>query len=134
MSNHDELIDSANTMRQTIDYAQMKGIGQAYPDRTVAEMLDRLVSALKEAQAENERMHSWDGLMALLDEHWPADIFPTMDDREDRDPGPRIVSLIRWVEQLRAHSAHLERLIRNPNVVAAIATVDPDNAVEVEIR
>lgn len=66
-----------------------------------------LTSALKGAQAEIERLHSWDGLMALLDEHWPADIFPTMPDREDRDPGPRIVSLIRWVDQLCAELEHL---------------------------
>lgn len=52
--------------------------------------------------AEVERLHSWDGLMALLDEHWPDDIFPTLPDREDRDPGARIVSLLRWVDRLRS--------------------------------
>lgn len=38
------------------------------------------------------------------------------------------------VERLREHTARLERLMRNPHVVAALATVDPENAVEVEVR
>jgi len=42
---------------------------------------------------------SWDGLMDLLDAHWPEKVFPTMDDCVDRDPGPRIVSLLRRVQQ-----------------------------------
>ncbi len=45
--------------------------------------------------------HSWAGLMALLDEHWPEDIFPTREDDIARDAGARIVSLIRWVDRLR---------------------------------
>lgn len=45
--------------------------------------------------------HSWAGLMALLDEHWPEGIFPTREDDEARDAGARIVSLIRWVDRLR---------------------------------
>ena len=55
----------------------------------------------EDGRAEVERLHSWDGLMELLDEHWPADIFPTLEDTTSRDPGPRIVSLLRWVERLR---------------------------------
>jgi hypothetical protein len=45
--------------------------------------------------------YSWAGLMRLLDEEWPADIFPTryVDDPE-RDAGPRIVSLMRWVQDI----------------------------------
>ena len=57
-------------------------------------------SCLSELLAEVERLHTWDGLMSLLDEHWPDDIFPTLRDDASRDPGPRIVSLLRWVEQL----------------------------------
>lgn len=49
--------------------------------------------------------HSWAGLMALLDEHWPEDIFPTREDDETRDTGARIVSLIRWVDRLRSAPA-----------------------------
>jgi len=38
---------------------------------------------------------SWDGIMALVDEFYPADIWPTQPDGEDMDPGHRIVSLLR---------------------------------------
>lgn len=50
------------------------------------------------------REESWGALMALLDKHWPEDIFPTPAERPEwsrRDPGPTIVGLIRWVDQLR---------------------------------
>lgn len=61
-----------------------------------------------ELLAELERLHSWAGLMELLDEHWPEDIFPTVHgDDERRDAGVRIVSLLRWVDQLRAAEAKL---------------------------
>lgn len=43
----------------------------------------------------------WDGIMALLDIHYPESVFPTTDDREDRDTGPRIISLLRQINQLR---------------------------------
>lgn len=56
---------------------------------------------------EVERLHSWDGLLSLLDEHWPEDIFPTKDDDPGRDPGPRVVSLLRALdaEKNRADAA-----------------------------
>ena len=44
---------------------------------------------------------SWDLLMAILDRHYPEDIFPTMEDFEERDPGPRILSLIRRIHEIR---------------------------------
>lgn len=43
----------------------------------------------------------WLVLMAILDAHYPAEIFPTADDNPDRDPGPRIVSLIRRINEIR---------------------------------
>lgn len=55
--------------------------------------------------AELDRLHSWDGLMSLLDEHWPEDLHPTLDDDNQRDPGPRIVSLLRRVDRLRKELA-----------------------------
>lgn len=84
-----------------------------------AELLDRLgkparpepqdagrflavLDCLGAAEAEVERLHSWEGLMSLLDEHWPESMIPTLSDDVSRDPGPRIVSLLRWVEALRA--------------------------------
>jgi len=40
--------------------------------------------------------------MNLLDQHWPDFIFPTLEDDSKRDAGARIVSLLRWVDQLRS--------------------------------
>jgi hypothetical protein len=37
----------------------------------------------------------WDFLMEMLDRNYPQSVFPTLPDDETRDPGPRIVSLIR---------------------------------------
>jgi hypothetical protein len=54
------------------------------------------------AAAVVDEMSSWATLMDLLDLHYSADIFPTLPDTPNRDPGPRIVSLIRTVDQLRA--------------------------------
>jgi hypothetical protein len=68
----------------------------------VVMFVKRLADAVEELTAENERLHSWDGLMSILDEHYPADLIPTTyDDDPARDPGPRIVSLIRSVSELR---------------------------------
>lgn len=50
--------------------------------------------ALEEEMA---RLHTWHGLMSLLDEHYPADIF----DGSSGDPGPRIAVLIREINELR---------------------------------
>ena len=69
--------------------------------------LPDLIARVRDAEAKNEQLHSWDGLMALLDEHWPTDIFPTEADRDDRDPGPRIVSLVRRVRELEGREAKL---------------------------
>lgn len=77
--------------------------GMAFRDRRdlLAEV-DRLRAGLA-------KLHSWAGVMSLLDEHWPEDIFPTTEDREDRDPGPRIVSLLRRVDALAAENERLRR-------------------------
>lgn len=79
----------------------------AYFDRMRREegyIVDGVTGA--EAAAAVLESSSWDLLMALLDRHYPEDIFPTMEDREDRDSGPRIVSLIR----------HLRRPAQSPNL------------------
>jgi hypothetical protein len=49
-------------------------------------------------RSELKRLHSWAGLMELLDEHWPAEVF----DGQSEDSGPRIVSLIRAVDSERS--------------------------------
>ena len=54
---------------------------------------------------------SWEILMALLDKHWPASIFPTLADDEERDTGPRIISLLRWVDRLRAEVVRLQAML-----------------------
>ena len=72
-----------------------------------------LVSAEAErAEAELSRLHSWAGLMELLDEHWPESFIPTAPDDPTRDSGPRIVSLLRWVEGLRAELAERDAKLR----------------------
>ncbi|AVI04339.1 hypothetical protein SEA_NORMANBULBIEJR_83 [Mycobacterium phage NormanBulbieJr] len=72
-------------------------------------------SLVPELIAEVERLHTWDGLMELLDEHWPADIFPTLPDDDKRDPGPRIISLLRWVSRLRAQETRIRELCEDPS-------------------
>ena len=59
---------------------------------------DRLAAELAE-------LHTWRGLMSLLDEHLPADVFDGSSD--DGDPGPRIVFLMRQVNR------HREQLARD---------------------
>lgn len=58
------------------------------------------------ADAVIEAITSWDVLMELLDKHYPADVFPTMADTPNRDPGPRIVSLIRHLDAARLTDKH----------------------------
>lgn len=61
---------------------------------------------------EVERLHSWDGLMSLLNEMYPDDIYPTREDDQSRDPGPRIVSLLRRLDEARGAIARVEALHR----------------------
>ena len=56
-----------------------------------------------------EQLQTWDGLMSLLDEHYPSDVFVG---GESSDPGPRIVGLVRELEAERARVAALEAEIR----------------------
>lgn len=51
-------------------------------------------------RAELERLHTWHGLMSLLDEHYPPDV-PL---GPDRDPGPRILHLTRELDRLRGEA------------------------------
>ncbi|WP_026923306.1 hypothetical protein [Glycomyces arizonensis] len=79
-------------------------VGNAYNDHT-----KQLSAALDEARGEVAFHHTWDGLMALVEQHYPEGIFPTVASPDTRDPGPRIVSLVRWVDQLHARNADLHR-------------------------
>src|SRR5438445_12570460 len=55
------------------------------------------VDELECLTAEVDRLHSWAGLMSLLDEHYPAEVFTG----SSGDPGPAIVFLTREVNELR---------------------------------
>ena len=46
---------------------------------------------------EVRRLHTWAGLMSLLDEHYPADVFAGT----SGDPGPTIVALLREISRQR---------------------------------
>lgn len=71
--------------------------------------------------AEVDGFHSWSGLMGLLDEHWPDDIFPTLADDTKRDAGARIVSFMRWVDRVTSErDAAIERAERAEAVVAKV--------------
>ena len=66
----------------------------------------------RELLAELDRLHSWAGLLSLLDEHWPACAWPAMSsvgDAQDpsRTDSARIIGLIRWVEELLTLAARL---------------------------
>ena len=69
--------------------------------------LAAIIAALREAWAEVERLHSWTGLLSLLDEHWPAELFPTLADNPARDTGPRLVSALRRAENAEAAIARV---------------------------
>lgn len=70
-------------------------------DSSLAVFVPPLVAELKAARAENERLHSWDGLLLILDQIYPETIFPTLSDDPGRDSGPRIISLLRQIELIR---------------------------------
>ncbi|AEJ92513.1 hypothetical protein SEA_TOTO_42 [Mycobacterium phage Toto] len=89
-----------------------------------AEFIASARSLVPELIAEVERLHTWDGLMELLDEHWPADIFPTLPDDDKRDPGPRIISLLRWVSRLRAQETRIRKLAARAAEVRAWSEPD----------
>lgn len=55
--------------------------------------------------AEVERLHTWAGLMSLVDEHYPTSVFPVGEDDPTRDLGPRILSLIRHLDHARSSEA-----------------------------
>lgn|GEM_PF-4605749 len=71
--------------------------------------LSKAQAETAEGKQEIERLHSWDGLLELLDEHWPEDIFPRGDPKdESRDTGPRLLAAIRWIDERDATIAALQ--------------------------
>jgi hypothetical protein len=60
-----------------------------------------VAEAIADALGSEYVTRDWNGLMAILDAVYPEKTFPTSEDREDRDPRPRIISLIRQLDQAR---------------------------------
>lgn len=82
------------------------------------------------AEAELERLRTWDGLMSLLDEHWPVDVFRADPLEDDADPGPRVVALLRWVQQLRDRVAKLEDRDRISSILSPYYGALTNSAIE----
>lgn len=85
------------------DYRDPNHEGACIP--TAERERNELRAENEQLRAELDRLHSWAGLIELLDEHWPADIFPG--GGESTDLGPRVVGLIRESDRLRAELAQL---------------------------
>lgn len=73
----------------------------------VCEQLPALLAALERAQ----RLDSWDGLMAILDEHYPASLFGESGPFA-ADPGARIVTLTRALDGERRRAERVEAATR----------------------
>lgn len=56
------------------------------------------------ADAVIRELHTWDTLMELLDSVYPTAVFPTLPDDPNRDPGPRIISLLRLINAIRTNT------------------------------
>lgn len=99
MSDYDDLVEKvARALRPTAFQGRWMTPERRVVVQRVASSEARAAldaAGVPELLAEVERLHSWDGVMSLLDEHYPTDIFPVLPDREDRDSGPRILSLTR---------------------------------------
>lgn len=72
---------------------------------------DKQRARAEAAEAELERLHSWQGLLELLDEHWPDDIFPTLTDDAERDTGPRLVSALRRADKAERKVARIQEYL-----------------------
>jgi mannose/cellobiose epimerase-like protein (N-acyl-D-glucosamine 2-epimerase family) len=82
-------------------------------DREMARLRAHVAAVVAEKDAEIERLHSWSGVMSLLDEHYPADVWPARDDDADTmDPGHRILSLMRHLDSERARADGLVAAVK----------------------
>lgn len=77
-----------------------------------AEIMTSAADTIERLQQEVARLQTWDGLMGTLDKLYPEDVVPTLPDSETRDPGARIVSLVRQVARLTADAERTEKVIR----------------------
>lgn len=83
----------------------------AFDPPTALALLDELERLREEMDSMVPK--DWHGLMAILEDIYPEGIFPTMADDPKRDAGPRIVSLIRVVDELQARLDAVEALSLN---------------------
>jgi phage shock protein A len=65
--------------------------------REARQQLTAATARAEAAEAELVRLHSWAGLMEMLDEHYPVDVIQDT----SGDEGPRICGLIREIDDLR---------------------------------
>lgn len=79
--------------------------GDDYPFAAVTAATKRTIDAydIRAMLREIDRLHTWGGLMWLLDLYYPPDVF----DGSSGDPGPRIVVLTREIDRLRADNESL---------------------------
>jgi hypothetical protein len=57
-------------------------------------------------RAEIARLNSWDGMMSILDKHYPESVF----DGSSGDDGPRMIVMLRLIDKPRAEVEHLRRV------------------------
>lgn len=88
---HGRYLELAEAERYVREIGHEDGELRSHVDRVMAEY-DR-----RGAEAEVRRLHTWDGLMSLLDAHYPPDV-PL---GPDSDPGPRILRLTRELDAIR---------------------------------
>ena len=97
--------------------------------RAAARKIVDVADARDAAVEQLERLHSWGGLLELLDEHWPTDIFPAPESidaaksQTRRDTGPVILGLIRWVDKLSADLAAARQQLDRVRAEAADAAL-----------
>jgi hypothetical protein len=80
---------------------------------------DGVLAALDYTQERMAEMvpKNWHGLMEILDDIYPESVFPP--DRQDRDLGPRIVSLLRHLAEARDREQRIQKRLRVADTVNA---------------
>jgi hypothetical protein len=115
-----ELRDARNDLLDVRGLLSPNGGDSVLPD-DMADIGERVAPAVEWLIGEVERLHTWAGLMSLLDEHYPASVFHGDEDREerDRDPGARLISLIRQLDQVRNELEQLRDYVKIRRAVEA---------------
>jgi len=80
----------------------------------------------------NKREYSWDILMEILDEFYPADIFSNSDSALSKDTGSQIVTKIREINELRG-KVEISQIKSNTKTLHFLNFVGHQTLVAVEI-